>query len=96
MQQLSGSSGRGGTLIPSTSRIFSGGGPGLEAGPARRDPNMMRGVGGTLAPVVRLASSSMRAASCSCFCFSSTIVGNGFDSGGDEMGCCIDTRISAR
>ena len=45
MQQLSGSSGRGGTLMPSTMRIVSGAGGSLGAGPERRDPNMILGVG---------------------------------------------------
>lgn len=72
MQQLSGSSGLGGTLMPSTILIFSGGGAGREAGPASLEPKMIFctgavvGVGGRPAPVVRLDSSSIRAASSSC------------------------------
>jgi hypothetical protein len=84
MQQLSGSSGRGGTLIPSTVRTLSGGGAGLEAGPASLEPNMMLmgGESGALpAPVVRPDSSSIRAASSSCFACSSAISGNGFEDG---------------
>ncbi len=74
MQQLSGSSGRGGTLIPSTTLIFSAGGAGLEAGPASLDPKMIfwiGGVGGLPAPVVRPDSSSIREAIFSCVSLSS-------------------------
>src|SRR5271170_4462702 len=98
MQQLSGSSGRGGTVIPSTIRILSGGGAGLDAGPARRDPKMMPpagGVGGLPAPVVRPDSSSIRAAMSCCFWCSSASAarsGNGLEEGLDPTGCCIDTK----
>ena len=76
MQQLSGSSGRGGTFIPSTVRTFSGGGGGRAAGPANLDPKMIPpgdggGVGGLPAPVVRPDSSSIRAAISACSCNSS-------------------------
>lgn len=101
MQQLSGSSGRGGTLIPSTVLIFSAGGAGLEAGPASLDPKIIfwiGGVGDFPAPVVRPDSSSMREAICSCFSFSlavafalSVIAGKGLSTGLCATGCCMDT-----
>ena len=100
MQQLSGSSGRGRTFIPSTVRIFSGGGGGRAAGPANLDPKMMPlgGVGGLPAPVVRPDSSSIRAAIPACSCNSSsfalasaTIAGKGLSVGFEPTGCWIDT-----
>ena len=41
IQQLSGSSGRGGTLTPSTIRTDCGSGPARGAGPANREPKMI-------------------------------------------------------
>jgi hypothetical protein len=99
MQQLSGSSGRGGTFIPSTIRIFSGGGGGRAAGPANRDPKIIPpggsgGVGDLPAPVVRLDSSSIRDAIAACSCSSASCsfasassVENGLSVGFDATGC---------
>ena len=98
IQQLSGSSGRGRTLIPSTIRICSGGGAGFAAGPAKRDPKMIfptGRVGDLPAPVVRPDSSSILDAMACCFSCSSSACaadsGNGLDDGFELTGCCIDT-----
>ena len=99
IQQLSGSSGRGSTLIPSTIRICSGWGAGLAAGPARRDPKMIfptGGVGDLPAPVVRADSLSNLDAMTCLFSSSSSACtvdfGNRLDDGLERTGCCIDTR----
>ena len=97
MQQLSGSSGRGGTLIPSTIRIIPGSGGGLAAGPANLEPKIIppTGVGGLPAPVVLPDSSSIRAAISAC-CSRSSLSSSAFSGNGvwtcpSPMGCWIDT-----
>jgi hypothetical protein len=94
MQQLSGSSGRGGTLTPSTTRTVSGSGPLRGAGPANLEPKKMFCIGGEvgdfLAPVVRPDSSSILEASSSTFTRSSAsfaMAGNGFETGDEPTGC---------
>jgi hypothetical protein len=74
-------------LIPSTILTLSGVGEGRDAGPANLDPNMICGVGGLPAPVVRPDSSSILDAISCCFSDSEVISGKGLDVGGDPTGC---------
>jgi hypothetical protein len=93
--------------MPSTVRIFSGGGGGRAAGPANLDPKTIPGVrgwgggvGGLPAPVVRPASSSILDAMTACSSCSASfswasamIAGNGLEAGFEPIGCWIDTKL---
>ena len=82
--------------MPWTIQIFSGGGAGLAAGPARREPKIIFAtgiVGERRAPVARSDSSTIRDGMLSCFaCFSASVAsaGKGLD---DALGCCITTKL---